>query len=113
MSLRTTASGPNITPNTNGLPGTSEAEKIVGALLTYGLIAAVAGIVIAAITWAFGSHSANPHMAGRGKMGIVVACVAALLVGGADILDLPRQRLVVPEREALGVGENREVADDA
>lgn len=77
---------PVITPNTNGLPGTSEAEKIVGALLTFGLIAAVAGIAIAAITWALGSHSANPHVAGRGKTGVVVACFAALLVGGSDIL---------------------------
>lgn len=77
---------PHITPNTNGLPGTSEAEKLVGALLTFGLIASVAGIAIAAITWALGSHSANPHLAGRGKTGVIVACLAALLVGGADIL---------------------------
>ena len=77
---------PHITPNTNGLPGTNEAEKLVGALLTFGLIAAVVGVVIAVITWAFGSHSANPHLAGRGKTGVVVACIAALLVGGADIL---------------------------
>jgi hypothetical protein len=77
---------PHITPNNNGLPGTSEAEKLVGALLTFGLIAAVAGIAIAAITWALGSHSANPHLASRGKTGVIVACLAALLVGGADIL---------------------------
>ena len=87
MSARTSlAAAPNISPNTNGLPGTGEAEKIVGALLTFGLIAAVAGIALAAITWAMGSHSANPHLAGRGKTGVVVACAAALLVGGADIL---------------------------
>jgi hypothetical protein len=77
---------PHITPNTTGLPGTDEAAKIVGALLTFGLIAAVAGIALAAITWAVGSHSANPHLAGRGKTGVVVACASALLVGGADIL---------------------------
>lgn len=77
---------PHITPNTNGLPGTNEAEKLVGALLTFGLIAAVAGVAIASITWALGSHSANPHLAGRGKTGVIVACIAALLVGGADIL---------------------------
>ena len=78
--------GPHITPNTTGLPGASEAEKIVGALLTFGLIASVAGIALAAITWALGSHSANPHLAGRGKTGVIVACAAALLVGGADVL---------------------------
>ena len=77
---------PHISPNTDGLPGTGEAEKIVGALLTFGLIAAIAGIAIAAITWALGSHSANPHLAGRGKTGVIVSCAAALLVGGADVL---------------------------
>jgi hypothetical protein len=76
----------NISPNRSGLPGVSEAEKIVGALLTFGLIAAVAGIVLAAIIWAVGSNSSNPHLAGRGKTGVIVACVAALLIGGADIL---------------------------
>jgi hypothetical protein len=78
--------GPHITPNTTGLPGAGEAERIVGALLTFGLIASVAGIALAAITWALGSHSANPHLAGRGKTGVIVACAAALLVGGADVL---------------------------
>lgn len=77
---------PHISPNTTGLPGTSEAEKIVGALLTFGIIAAVAGIALAAITWALGTHSANPHLAGRGKTGVLISCVAALLVGGADVL---------------------------
>lgn len=86
MRSLTVLASPVITPNTTGLPGTSEAEKIVGALLTFGLIASVAGVVIAAITWALGSHSANPHLAGRGKTGVLVACLAALLVGGADII---------------------------
>jgi Family of unknown function (DUF6112) len=86
MSSRMLALAPHITPNTNGLPGTSAAERIVGALLTFGLIAAVAGIAIASITWALGSHSSNPHLAGRGKTGVVVSCAAALLVGGANIL---------------------------
>lgn len=80
------ATTPHITPNTNGLPGTSEFEKIVGALLTFGEIACIAAIVIAAVGWAWGSHSGNPHVAGRGKFGVIVACGAALLVGGANIL---------------------------
>jgi hypothetical protein len=82
------AAGPsvNVSPNKTGLPGVTAMTKIVGALLTFGLIAAVAGIVLAAITWAIGSNSSNPHLAGRGKTGVIVSCVAALLVGGADIL---------------------------
>ncbi len=75
-----------IAPNRTGLPGTAEAEQIVGAMLTFGLIAAVAGLAIAAATWALGSHSSNPHLANRGKTGVLVSCAAALLVGGANVL---------------------------
>ena len=80
------ADGAGVSPNQNGLPGVSEAKDIVGALLTFGVIACVAGLVIAAITWAIGSNSSNPHLAGRGKTGVIVAFVAALLIGGADTL---------------------------
>ena len=76
----------NVGPNKDGLPGVTEAIKIVGAFLTFGLIAAVAGIVLGAITWAVGSHSTNPGIAGRGKTGVLVSCAAALVVGGANIL---------------------------
>lgn len=89
MSLSSSASvvgSVNVTPNTTGLPGIAELQHIVGALLTVGVIAALAGLVIAAIVWAVGNHSANPALAGRGKTGVLVACVAAILVGGADTL---------------------------
>lgn len=76
----------NISPNINGLPGLSELQSIVGALLTIGLIASVAGLALSSIVWAIGSHSANPVLAGRGKTGVLVACVAAALVGGAVVL---------------------------
>jgi hypothetical protein len=86
LALSSWLADPGITPNDNGLPGVSEARKIVGALLTFGLIAAVAGVAISAIGWALGSHSANPHLAGRGRTGVVVAAIAALLIGGADLI---------------------------
>ena len=76
----------DVAPNTTGLPGISLVSNIVGALLTFGLIACVAGLVLAAIVWAVGHHSANPSVAGRGKTGVLVALVAALLVGGANVL---------------------------
>lgn len=76
----------DISPNTTGLPGISELQSIVGALLTVGLIACLAGLVLAAIVWAVGHHSANPSLAGRGKAGVVVALLAAILVGGANVL---------------------------
>lgn len=76
----------DVTPNSTGLPGINSISNIVGALLTIGLIACVAGLVIAAIVWAIGSHSSNPNLASRGKTGVLVALVAAILIGGANVL---------------------------
>ena len=76
----------NISPNTSGLPGISELEKIVGGLLTIGLVAAIAGVVVSAIVWALGHHSGNPNHASKGKTGVLASFVAALLIGGADVL---------------------------
>ena len=78
--------GVGVSPNSSGLPGISELDNIVGALLTIGLIASLAGLVISAIVWAMGNHSVNPSLAGRGKSGVLVAFVAAALTGGAVTL---------------------------
>lgn len=76
----------DVNPNTNGLPGITALERIVGALLTIGLVAAVAGVALSAIAWAVGSHSSNPHVAGRGKTGLLVSVGAAMLIGAANTL---------------------------
>ena len=76
----------NVSPNSSGLPGIGELQNVVGALLTVGLIASVAGLAISAAMWAIGSHSTNPVLAGRGKTGVLVACAAAALTGGAVAL---------------------------
>ena len=79
-------SAADISPNSSGLPGINSLSNIVGALITIGLIACVAGLVIAAIVWAIGTHSSNPHLGSRGKAGVLVALVAAMLSGGANVL---------------------------
>jgi len=76
----------SVSPNSSGLPGISELENIVGALLTIGLIAALAGLVISASVWAVGNHSANPVLSGRGRSGVIVSFIAAALTGGAVAL---------------------------
>jgi hypothetical protein len=86
MTAQLVIAGVNVTPNSTGLPGIGELQNIVGALLTIGLIAALAGLAIAAAAWAMGSHSANPVLAGRGKTGVLVSFVAAGLIGGAVAL---------------------------
>lgn len=76
----------DVTPNTDGLPGIGAIKDIVGGLLTIGLVAAVAGVALASIAWAIGSHSSNPHIAGRGKTGVIVSLAAAMLIGAANTL---------------------------
>jgi hypothetical protein len=77
---------PGVTPNRDGLPGLDAMKKIVGALLTFGLVASVAGIAISALVWALSAHNGNSHYASRGKMGVLVAAGAAMLIGGADTI---------------------------
>lgn len=72
-----------ISPNSTGLPGINALRTIVGAVMTVGLILSVLALVVAAIVWGFGSHSSNPHLATRGKTGVLVACGAAIITGGA------------------------------
>jgi hypothetical protein len=80
------AAGVNITPNTTGLPGASQLEKLVGTLVVFGVIAGVAGVCLSAIMLAVGHHSSNPQIASRGKTGILAAAGCAILCGGATVL---------------------------
>jgi hypothetical protein len=77
---------PGVRPNTDGLPGLEQLLRLVGASLTFGLVACVAAVAVSAATWAFGANSGNPHLAGRGKTGVVVSAGAALLIGAANAL---------------------------
>jgi hypothetical protein len=77
---------PGVKPNGHGLPGMGLAREIVGGLLTFGLIAAVAGLVLSAMLWALSAHHGNVHYASRGRVGVVVSAGAALLMGGADAI---------------------------
>jgi hypothetical protein len=76
----------NITPNTDGLPGIAQLRTIVGAVMTVGLILSVLALIISAIVWGFGANSSNPHLASRGKVGVLVSCGAAVICGAAVTL---------------------------
>ncbi len=69
----------NIDPNDSGLPGIAQLRTIVGAVMTIGLILSVLALIISAIVWGFGANSSNPHLAGRGKVGVLVSCGAAVI----------------------------------
>jgi len=76
----------NISPNSNGLPGIGQLRTVVGASMTIGLILAVLALIISAIVWALGANSSNPHLAGRGKFGVLVGLGAAIVTGAAVAL---------------------------
>ena len=76
----------DISPNSNGLPGIQQLRSIVGASMTVGLILAVLALIISAIVWALGANSSNPHLAGRGKLGVLVALAAAIVCGASVTL---------------------------
>ena len=80
------AGDPGVQPNDDGLPGLSVLKQIVGALLTWGLLACVAGLVISVIVWALGHHQGNYSHASTGKTGVLVAAGGALLIGGANAI---------------------------
>lgn len=76
----------DIDPNSSGLPGIDQLRLIVGAVMTVALILAVLALLISAIVWGLGSNSSNPHLAQRGKIGVIVSCGAAILAGAAVTL---------------------------
>ena len=50
------------------------------------LILAVLALIISAIVWALGANSSNPHLAGRGKFGVLVGLGAAIVTGASVAL---------------------------
>ena len=76
----------DITPNDSGLPGIAALRTVVGAVMTIGLILSVLALIISAVVWGFGSNSSNPHLASRGKVGVLISCGAAIITGASVTL---------------------------
>lgn len=68
------------------LPGIDELMQFAGSLQGAALVMCVIGIVAAAIAWAVGSQSSNPHVAGRGKAGVLWAVAAGVVIIAAPAL---------------------------
>ena len=83
---RVIAADPGISPNEDGLPGLAVVKRVVGALLTWGLVACVAGLVISVIVWAVARQQGNYGAASGGKSGVLIAAGGALLIGGANAI---------------------------
>lgn len=77
---------PGVTPNESGLPGLGVAREVVGALMTWGLVACVAGVIVSVIVWAVARGNGNYSYASGGKTGVLVCAAGALLIGGANAI---------------------------
>lgn len=79
ISVRLWAVGPDF----GAVGGSGQLRKIVGALLTFGLLTAVLMVIICAATWAIASSSGSWQSASKAKTGLLVAIGGAAFSGGA------------------------------
>jgi hypothetical protein len=73
-------------PDPKGLPGSPALQQLVDGLAFWGLLAALAGLVVSAAVWALSAHSGNYQQASVGRRGTLVAAAAAFLVGAAPAI---------------------------
>ncbi|MDQ1358026.1 MAG: hypothetical protein QOF20_2410 [Acidimicrobiaceae bacterium] len=73
-----------LNPNASQLPGEAVLQRITDGIGGWALIAALIGMVIGAVAWAFGQHSQNYHQAYSGRKGVIISAAAALLIGAAS-----------------------------
>ena len=71
----------DVFPDFDGVGGAAELQSIVGALLTFVLIAAVLMLIVSAIIWAVAAANGNYSAAGKGRTGVLVALGTAVLAG--------------------------------
>lgn len=76
----------DVRPNPADLPGGNVIQQLMDGLAGWALFGSLAALLISAIVWALGSNSGNYHAAGRGKTGVLISAVTALLVGAAPAL---------------------------
>ncbi len=75
-----------LNPRPGGLPGSEVLQGLIDGLAFWGLLAALAALVVGAAVWAWASHAQNHHHAASGRRAAGVAALAALLIGAAPAL---------------------------
>lgn len=73
-------------PDPTQLPGGQVLQQLTNGIMGWGLVLALIALVISAVTWALGSNSNNYQYAVAGRRGVVVAGLAALLIGAAPAI---------------------------
>lgn len=70
-------------PDFGAVTNGTDLDRIVGALLTYGLVFAVLTLIVCAAGWALGSATGSWQTASRAKAGVFAALAGSVLLGGA------------------------------
>lgn len=70
-------------PNAGGLPGADVLKDLTNGIGAWALVAALLGVVVGAVLWAFGHYSQNYHQAYNGRKGLLVSGAAALIIRAA------------------------------
>lgn len=78
--------GINVGPAQAPIKATSTLLTLADNIDTWALIAAIVGIIVGAVMWAFGQFGQNYQQALNGRRGVVVSGIAAVLIGGAPHL---------------------------
>lgn len=73
-------------PDPTQLPGGQVLQQLTNGIMGWGLVLALIALVVSAVTWALGSNSNNFQYAVAGRRGVVVAGLAALLIGAAPAI---------------------------
>lgn len=73
-------------PDSGALPGGDQAQSLLNGLLFFGLLACVAGIVVAVIAKVIFEKLENPSLASKSKGFGLGALAGALLLGAAPML---------------------------
>lgn len=73
-------------PDPSQLPGGQVLQNLTNGIMGWGLILALAALVISAVAWALGSNSHNYQYSMVGKRGVLIAGLAALLIGAAPAI---------------------------
>ncbi len=72
----------HVTPDPNA-PGAQGIQHAITVFAVYALMAAAAGFLLGAATWAIGGRVGNEFTAVGGKLGMVTSLAVAFLVGAA------------------------------
>ncbi len=82
ISWRAAEATVGVYPDLSGVGGIVQLESVIGALMSVVLVVAVLMIIVCAATWALSTSQGNASVAGKARVGMLVAVGAAVLDGG-------------------------------